>query len=246
MGTKDMIYNKICLMLPTYGRCKTYLPKFLDSAEKTATSICFSLCVNKKDLATINYLDERVWKFDYEVIFEETEKPHLAKYFNLLYGKSKWKKDGSTVVSMVGDDMEFLTPNWDKKMLDLINKYNGVGVFWGDDDFIARERLCVNMFVTRYFVDATEHPFMCELFAAEMIDYLWYKVGKYTRTLHFDPNIIIKHNHMYKQENKDETFKRLEPMRKVAWDGGKIKAKDVAAKIAGILKAKGMVGNSIC
>ena len=160
--------------------------------------------------------------------------------------EDSFKPEKETVVSMVGDDMQFLTPNWDIKILELINHYKGIGVFWANDDYIARERLCVNMFVTRDFVEATEHDFMCELFAAEMIDYLWHKVGKYTKTLHFDPDIHIKHDHQYSYPTKDDTFNRLQPLRDAAWIGGKLKAKEIASKIAEILKKKGMVGKSVC
>jgi len=241
-----MIYDKICLFCPTYGRSKTYLPKFVESAEKNSNGICFSFCVNGKDVDTLKYITERKWKFPYEIIMEDLSKPHLAKYYNMIYNLSKWKPEKETVVSMVGDDMQFLTPNWDIKILELINHYKGIGVFWANDDYIARERLCVNMFVTRDFVEATEHDFMCELFAAEMIDYLWHKVGKYTRTLHFDPDIHIKHDHQYSYPTKDDTFNRLQPLRDAAWIGGKLKAKEIASKIAEILKKKGMVGKSVC
>lgn len=240
----NMVYNKICLMLPTYGRAKTYLPRFVETAEEMSTNICFSFCVNEGDMETINYLNGRKWKFEYEIIYENLPSPHLAKYFNLLYNNSKWNDNKEVVVSQMGDDMEFRTTGWDTKMLALINKHNGIGVFWANDDFIAREKMCVNLFVTRDFVEATEHKFMCELFAAEMIDYLWYKVGKYTQTLHFDPDIHIWHNHG--SQKPDRTFMRLESFRKAAWVDGKVKAKVEAARIADILKKKGMVGNSIC
>jgi hypothetical protein len=171
----------------------------------------------------------------------------LAKYFNAMYNYTMTKPERGTVVSMTGDDMSFETTGWDRILLDLINVYRGTGAFWCNDAFIAREKCAVNLFVTRDFVEATEHPFMCEDFAADLIDTVWTLVGKYTRTQHFLPDVIIRHNHNLKkpQAQWDATFKRLGVGRAEAHVLGKPRAKDVARKIADILISKGLTGDSI-
>lgn len=245
-------YDRLCAMLPTYGRSTTYLPAFLHSAIATAStprSVSFALCVNAHDEATKAFLRGFEWKgHEWEMVEEDLPKPNLAVYFNMLYNQTKTKRESGTVVTMFGDDMEYRTPSWDKRMLDLINAYQGVGVFWANDDWIAHERCPVNLFVARDFVEATEHPFMCELFAGDMIDYLWGKVGKYTRTSHYDPDTHIWHNHNghKPKEQWDATFQRLIPSQQQGHAVGKEKAKQVAMEIADILKRKGLVGTSIC
>lgn len=181
-----MIYNKICLMLPTYKRSETSLPVFIDSAIEMANNpaaLRFSFCVNKKDFDTFGFIINYAWPegVEYEIIQEDSIQPNLAKYFNLLYDNTKFNNP-DTIVSMVGDDMEFKTKGWDLELLNLIQSYNGVGVFWCNDDYIAHENLCVNLFVTRKFVEATRKPFMCDLYHADMIDLVWMRIGVLTNT----------------------------------------------------------------
>ena len=214
-----MKYNKICIMLPTYKRSKTSLPVFINSALETCSNpanICFSFCVNKKDIDTLEYLDSYIFPFgcEYEIIVENSFVPNLAKYFNMLYNQTRFS--GSDIVaSMLGDDMELKTHGWDIQLLNAISGLDGIGVFYCNDNFIAGGNLCVNLFVTRKFVDATKKPFMCPMFNADMIDYVWHMVGGLTRSLHYSENIVIQHNHDLKKtpEERDETYNRLEPFR---------------------------------
>ena len=150
------------------------------------------------------------------------------------------------LVSQLGDDMVFKTHGWDTRLLDIVNSYNGIGVFWCNDDYIAHERCAVNLFVTRKMVEATERPFMCEEFAADYIDYLWTKVGKYTRSCHYLQNVIIKHNHNTSKpkEDWDPTFQRLKVIQDQASVLGKARAKEVAREIADILIKKGFIGDN--
>lgn len=252
-----MVYDRICLMLPTYMRSGTYLPRFLDSAIATANkdprSVCFAFCVSKRDADTIKFLAQYDFQGrDHAVIYEDLPRPHLAKYFNMLYGHvhaDSTRYGPGVIVTMVGDDMEFRTKNWDLRMLDLINAYDGVGVFWANDDHIARERCAVNLFVTQDMVEATGRPFMCEEFEAEMIDVVWTMVGHYTRSSHFEPDIHIFHNHSGRlpQEEWDGAFKRLHEVQCAVHNrGGKARAKQVAQEIALMLNAKGYKGESTC
>ena len=243
-----MTYDKICLMLPTYGRSHNYLPVFIQSAVDTmsdSSRVHFAFLVNVNDSATKDFINAFDFKgCGWEMIEESLPTPHLARYFNMLYALTKTRDEAGTVVTMVGDDMEFKTKDWDYRILQLINNYDGVGIFWANDEYIAREKLCVNIFTTRKFVMATDRPFMCELFPGEMIDLVWYEVGRITKTLHFDPYTIIYHNHSGKKP--DLTCKRLQPSRDEGWRIGKAKARQVAEEIAAILIRKGMTGTSIC
>jgi len=237
------MWDKICLMLPTYGRTGLHLPRFVNSAEAMSSKICFSFCVNEKDTATLDYLKTREWKSEYEIILETLPTPHLAKYFNMMYNNSKWKTEDGVVISQLGDDMEFKTPGWDSQILQSINYYDGIGVFYANDDLWGREKCCINLFVTRKMVALTEYSFMHELFPAEMIDVVWHEVGRLTKTLHFFPDIHITHHHG--SLNPDACFNRLQPFRKEAHIIGKAKAKEIGAKIAAGLLKKGILGNSL-
>ena len=243
------MFNKIALMVPTYGRSSTYLSEFISSAmEMSSPAISrFLFCVNKNDDETISFLKKKHFgEFKCDTIIEDLPKINLARYFNMLYDKAK-EYGEDCVVSQLGDDMVFRTPGWDKKILETINAYNGVGVFWCNDDYIAAERCPVNLFVTRKMVEATERPFMCETFEADMIDYIWGKVGKYTRTSHYLPDVHIWHNHSTHLpiEKRDATFQRLSKVQDEAHKIGKPKAKEVAKEIADVLISKGFTGESV-
>lgn len=217
-----MKYDSICLMLPTYGRASTLLPVFIGSAIRQAgflPNIKFCFCVNKNDTDTQNYLNQYPFPatVEWEMMIEDLIQPNLAKYFNMMYDKTKFNRD-ETLVTMVGDDMEFITHGWDERILEEVNKYSGIGVFWCNDDYIAKSRLCVNLFVSRKFVQATRKPFMCPLFPADMIDVVWMEVGVRSNTGHYLSQVIIKHNHNSKKvyDQQDETFRRISPLQKSA------------------------------
>lgn len=214
--------DRLCLMLPTYGRAKTSLPKFIDSAiDKVSNikNICFCFCVNKKDVETQEYLQNRDLPHgcEWEMIFEKNIQPNLSLYFNMMYDQTRFNGE-NVAVSMLGDDMVFETPGYDLPIMKEINNYNGFGVFWCDDDYIAHETLCVNLFVSRRMVAATRKPFMCPLFHADMIDVVWYLVGTLTHTEHYLRDVIIKHNHSTAKnaEEWDNTFLRLRPLQQMA------------------------------
>jgi hypothetical protein len=246
-----MVWDKICIMLPTYGRSDTLLPKFLSSCIQTAgnlKNIRFAFCVNGNDTETIRYIKtHNIYGTGVcKIVLENLPTPNLAKYFNMLYEASA-SFGSDCLVSQLGDDMVFNTPGWDIKLLEAVNNYDGIGIFWMNDDYIAHERCAVNLFLTRKMVEATEKPFMCEEFAADFIDYIWTRIGKLTRTSHYFPDIIIKHNHNTSKpkEKWDATFQRLAVIQNEAKKLGKTRANEIANEISAILIKKGFTGNSI-
>lgn len=234
--------DRICLMVPTYGRSKTTLPLFIDSAIDKVSNvkkICFCFCVNKKDTETQEYLNSRDWPHgcEWEMIIENNIQPNLALFFNKMYDETKFNGQ-NIAVSMLGDDMVFETHDYDLSIMKEINAYNGYGVFWCDDDYIAHETMCVNLFVTRRMVDATRRPFMCDLFHADMIDAVWYLIGTLTHTAHYNREVIIKHNHNTAKppDEWDATFMRLRPLQQMAnqYDNqkkGRVYAQTIARRL---------------
>jgi hypothetical protein len=212
-------YNKICLMVPTYKR-PLRLMSLIDSALRLAedpSRLRFSFCVNEADRETKDYLVSRYWpvKDSWEVINETSQQPNLSLYFNLMYKNTQFK---DALISELGDDMVFMTKNWDVRILDEINRADGKVIVYADDSFVAHEKCCVNLFTTRKMVEATKKPFMCEFFHADMIDMIWTMLGSVTGTLRYLPDVIIQHNHSTRdpEDKWDETFKRLSPIQKVA------------------------------
>jgi hypothetical protein len=173
-----MKYKDICLMIPSYMRVRNgRLPKIVESAVSCASShkmIRFCFCINERDDETAAYVKQlqESCPVETDVVIENLLQPNLSAYFNMMYDKTRF--DGAeTLVSMLGDDMVFLTEGYDLAILKEINAYEGKGFVWCNDDYIARERLCVNLFTTRLMVEGTERPFMCPLFNADLIDDVW-------------------------------------------------------------------------
>lgn len=208
----QIIYDKICIICPTRGRAKTKLPIFIKSILETAEDIdriFLSFVVNKEDqdsMATIVELCENT--ICYEVIMEKTERCDLSHYYNLAFEKSNFNNP-NICVGMFGDDMVFLTKNWDTMVLEKINETFGFSIVYGDDDYCQHEELCVYFVTTREFVKATGKPFMCTKFAVDFIDNIWLELGKKLNCLTYLPNLHIRHDHATKDKKPDSVWLRM-------------------------------------
>jgi hypothetical protein len=226
LWNSEMTYDLINLMLPTYKR-PAQLGRCIDSALRNADSIDnlrFTFCVNERDQETIEYLSSSYWPdpLMWQVVFEKTQQPNLAYYYNLLYDKTDFGEP-STLVSMVGDDMIFASPGWDKEILGRMNECDGLAVIHADDDYIGHDRLCVNLFTSRRIVAATKRPFMCPKYHAEMIDVVWTYIGmmlqvKERSLKQYLRGVTIRHEHFTRKPTSehDDTAKRLSPLREIA------------------------------
>lgn len=215
-----MIYDRINLMLPTYGRAKTKLPRFINSAIEHASNyknVCITFLLHKKDTDTINYIKQDIIPFETDIIFDEYETPNLAIFYNTLYEKTKFKDD-NILVSMIGDDTIFKSNNFDIDILNEINKHDGIGLVYCDDCYIHHDRLCVNMFTTRKFVDGTGLSFMDERFPADFIDDIWMAVSKSVNAAYYLGDTKLYHDHegRVSQDNRDKTCIRLREQASIA------------------------------
>lgn len=247
-----MAWDKVCLMLPTFGRSGTYLPEFIESAMRCSDPkiVNFAFCVNEGDTQTRAFLKRfKFGEFKHDITLEAYPTPNLAAYFNLLYLKSALANAPGTMVSMLGDDMVFETPGWAEEILKWVNERNGIGVYFCNDMFEAHERCCVNMFLTHEMVALTDGPFMAPEFPAEMIDVVWHVAGRISKSLHYFPNLIIRHNHNRRKNplHWDATFNRLRKVQvEVHSGGGKKRAIKLGEDIGRRLVMKGIVGDSDC
>jgi len=235
------LYVKINLMLPTYHRVKNgKLVAFMESLYKTVkdqSKICITFLINKDDKETAEYLDTLT--IEKQVLINESiEKPHLGKFYNRIYNETKFNQD-STIVSMLGDDMEFRTSGWEQKIIDKINEIQGIGFIYCND-MNQEKRLPVNLFTTRKFVKLTKYPFMCEWFAADYIDTVWKYVGEYLHCGYYLTDVIMKHNHYtVTMEKRDVTSIRLHQVKFIRNKGNRL-VKNYANCIIRNLMKKGM------
>jgi len=208
-----MKYTKINLMLPTFGRVTNKkLPRFIASCVALVSNpknIYLTFLVNLGDVETKKYLLNLRLPCQFEVLYWGQEKPHLGRMYNQIYEQTKFKEPG-TLVSMVGDDMEWKTSGYDIAILDAINKCDGLGLIYCNDAYVQGKKLCVNIFTTRKYVELTKHPFMCELFKAYFLDTVWMKVAIKTKTAYYLQDVVLKHHHCSANpKHKDLTAVRL-------------------------------------
>lgn len=208
-------------MLPTYKRVNS-LKTIVDSARDTVSNIDnirWSFCVNENDKETVEFIKSYLDNCQYNIILENTRQPNLSKYFNLMYDAPE--NQDLEVVSELGDDMVFRTKGWDQRILEELNKHKGLVIVYCNDDYIAHEKCCVNLFTTRKLVKLTQKPFMCPLFHADMMDMVWTMAGGITGLLSYLDDVIIFHNHnrQKKKDDWDETYKRIAPVQFTANSG---------------------------
>jgi glycosyltransferase involved in cell wall biosynthesis len=207
-----MMYTRICLMIPTFKRVDN-LKRCIDSALDTMrgiNTVVFCFCVNVNDTDTRAFLEsyDRI-KGIFEIVDEDTMQPNLSLYYNTMYDQMSYK---DAIVTEIGDDMVFKTPDWDSQILQEINDSKGLAIVYCEDAYIAHEKCCVNLFVTRKLVALTKKPFMCSFFHADMIDVIWTMVGMMTGFLRFRSDITIWHNHITREHKMDVTYSRLQPI----------------------------------
>jgi hypothetical protein len=208
-----MVYDRINIMLPTYGRAKTKLPKFIESIFDTVDdlkNVCISFVVNASDTETREAIHGLCGKkIEFEILEEDSKECDLSSYFNLSYRTSRFNGE-NICVSMFGDDMVFLTKKWDSAILEKINDIYGFGFVYGDDDNSQHEELCVYFVTTRTFVEFTEKPFMCSLFAVDYMDNVWMEIGRKLNCAAYLPNLHVLHDHATRSGNTpDDVWLRM-------------------------------------
>jgi hypothetical protein len=197
-------------MLPTYGRGLTKLNDFLNSVVTTCDKgkTYVTLLVKRTDADTLRAIESILAGWEYTVLYEDLDKPHLAKYFNQIYDETPYKEPG-TLVSMLGDDMVFDLVGWQDTVLQWANLFNGLGIFYGADG-IRDDKLATYFFTSRAFVDAQKpYPFMCEYFPCDDIDIVWHMVAMKLNKLYYIPGMHLYHNHATLRGNMDEVWQRL-------------------------------------
>lgn len=209
-----MKYTGINFFLPTFQRLDG-LKRFIDSCESLALypmNNRYTLLVNDKDDATLRY----AWNLEnadkrFAVLYECDSGPDLAKFYNRIYDFTPFDEE-ELLVTMVSDDMEFQTVDFDDVILHVANKTNGVVVIYCNDGGAQGEKLCVNLITSRKVVDASGAPFMCPKFRANFIDTVWMQVGQALDILHYLSDVVLQHHHQSKLpgSQRDETHLRLQ------------------------------------
>ena len=125
----------------------------------------------------------------------------LGKMWNLCVAESN-----EEIISMIGDDMVFLTPNWDEMLIEEFkkappDKIHGVHC----NDGYHGEKLAVNFFCLRKYAELMEGKFMREEFKINWIDQWLHQLFKSMGRLNYRGDIMIEHRHWVLGKDKRDT-----------------------------------------
>lgn len=204
------MYDKLAVLCPTYKRHDTKLPKFIETAIETADNvdnIIFCFVINANDQESRTCIRRMCKKARYEIVEEHTDKPNLSLYYNLAFDHMG-KVAPNALVSMFGDDMEFITSSWDKIFIDQMNRMCGFGIVTGDDDYCQHGDKPVYFVTSRWFVNLTGGVFMPENVKVDLLDDIWRDIALKLKCYEYLPNLHILHNHATRTDTEDVTWIR--------------------------------------
>lgn len=190
-------YDRVNILCATKGRSAKSLPTFVASALEKAedkSKLLFTFCLNVSDKSSESYLRGAIAKENLCIVYENEKECNLSIFYNKCYNETTFK-DNSVAVGFFGDDMVFVTKNWDRPMLSKLNDSCGYGIIYGDDDYVQHDMNCVYFLVSRKLVDATGLPYVCPHFKVDWIDTIWYEIGKRLNLLEYIPSLHVAHRH---------------------------------------------------
>ncbi len=199
--------RKIALLVPSRERIDK-IKKLINSITHTVydiSNITLYLGIDEDD-PTRSELIELTKNFNFIKIVNI---PPTNFIYNLGVLWNKCAKESiENIISMIGDDMEFETPNWDIQIIkefDVCDN-NGFKLVYCHDGHSGKK--AVNLFINRSYIDVTGY-FMREEFPVDGVDVWLQDVYTNINRIIKRSDIIIKHNHWSFTGDKDKTFKRM-------------------------------------
>lgn len=131
----------------------------------------------------------------------------LGKLWNICVQKSN-----EEIISMIGDDMVFKTPNWDEEIIKELTEdcpADKIKAIHCNDGFHG-PNLAVNLFCNRKYVDVVGQ-FMREEFKINWIDRWLHQMFNAFNRLKYRGDIMIEHrHHVFGKNPKDSVAIRME------------------------------------
>lgn len=209
----------ISILLPT--RRPQNLDRFINSIINTASNIsnievCFLSIY--KDIETLLKINEIRIRTDLSIYHIITDPIPFNKLWNEAY-----KISSKSIVMLGGDDMEFITSNWDLRFIEEFDKFKDkIALIWAKDR-IQNGRLPVHPCVSREWIEALGY-FTPEKFAYwyadnwldELSKEVSFKLGnkhgdeKLQRRIFLDDIFIEHHHYSCGAAPHDEVYKENE------------------------------------
>lgn len=131
--------------------------------------------------------------------------PGLGKLWNVCVNKSN-----EEIISMIGDDMVFLTPGWDTMILDEFKNIpdDKIKAVHCNDNHHGK-KLAVNLFCHRKYAEIMG-KFMREEFKINWVDQWLHQMFDCFGRLYYREDIMIEHRHwVYGKANHDKIATRM-------------------------------------
>lgn len=130
----------------------------------------------------------------------------LGKMWNLCVAASN-----EEIISMIGDDMVFATPGWDKMLIEEFKNAPKDGILGVHcNDGYHGSKLAVNFFCLRKYADLMNGKFMREEFKINWIDQWLHQVFSSVGRLKYRGDIMIEHRHwVLGKDKKDKVADRM-------------------------------------
>ena len=215
-------------MCPTRNRMNKLLTLIssLITTVKNPENIYLVLGIDEDDPAKEHYL---YLKKNLRFI-EIVEFKNGGKFLGL---STMWNKMASCfpntvdIFAMIGDDMVFMTKDWDEKIIEEFNKgpkdkilmvHCNDGMRWKGNKYENVAPFPVNFFVHKFYVNAVGYfvePFIENIHQDTWCYYIFNTINR-TKYRH---DILIKHLHVSEtKEKEDAVTTNLENLRKGIWD----------------------------
>ena len=200
---------KIAILVPTRERMNNRLTLLFSilTTVSNINNITIYYGVDKDDptLETIKKVATAIPALKIIEIENNKEFLGLGKLWNILTREST-----EEIISMIGDDMVFKTPNWD---IEIINEFkNGpsdnIQAVHCNDDYHGAN-LAVNIFCHRKYAEVLD-GFMREEFKINWVDQWMHQLFNSFNRLKYRGDIMIDHRHWVIGKNKhDKTAERM-------------------------------------
>lgn len=133
----------------------------------------------------------------------------INKIWNMLYPHAR-----GNIIAYIGDDMAFMTQDWDLKIIDEFSGDNlpadGLKMVHCYDGYRTTDELCVNAFTTRTYYNITGY-FTRPEFLINWSDQWMYQSYKAFNRVKYRRDIHIQHNHwVFGHREPDEVSNRMQ------------------------------------
>jgi len=201
---------KIAILVPTRERLSnsiTLLMSILSTVNDiNNVNIYYGVDADDPTLSQIIKISEGIPSLNIIKIDNNNEFLGLGKLWNILVENST-----EDIISMIGDDMVFKTPDWDLKILEEFENIppDNIKAVHCDDGYHG-SKLAVNLFCHREYANVLG-GFMREEFKINWVDQWMHQLFSAFNRLTYRGDILIEHRHwVLGKSQRDSTVDRMQ------------------------------------